>query len=246
MKKQYILFTQSIKDFNKTAIYTLLIDFLSYVVIALLTVALFLNLQNTLNNLPDIPILDPTVTSVEELKATYSNIKDSIGFIITSFILSISLIFISWNLSKAYIYSLLLKKKLNREIFGKYLLMKILWFIIWLIPTLILARLLKPIIFYYLLALIIIFYFHFTFILNLEFFNDYKINNIKKVLKKNFRYCPRFIIPETIVFTSFILISQLYWLYRFLSFELIISGLIFLIFIGWTRIYLLKVFHDGK
>lgn len=168
-----------------------------------------------------------------QLQSTITALKGFALFAILTAILFILLLIINWSLCQGIIYNILLKKKFSLKYFNKFLLLNIIWFIPWLILTVIILfggkieYLITP-------ALILtLLFLHFSFILYIQFIKNSKLNQVKQALKIGIKKIHYFIMPYILISITFVILSQL----NLLKPHFIIITLVCLLFFSWLQNY---------
>ncbi len=174
-----------------------------------------------------------------QLNATTTIMERFIVFILIAVISFILFMAANWSFFQSVIWSILLQKKFTLKFFGKFLLLNMVWFLPWLALIFIIWFGAKPNLLIILLALLILSFFHFSFILYALFAKESKFREIKEAIKSGVCKLHYFILPYIFVLIIFMIISILSNLLaiRFLN-GLIIAGLnlvLFLIFFSWLE-----------
>jgi hypothetical protein len=235
IQEQYDILKKSFKDFNINVIFIVLFDLLFYS-LSILTLFLYSKfIQSKTIEISKLPIEELMTLPEEELKFILGDLRNFLFILVIGAIITIAIIFMITCIFKSLIWLKIKNKKLTKEYFKKFILIKILWNIIWLIPI-ILALLLKQALIAPLLVLIVIAGFHFTNIFYIKFKD---LSSIKETFRTGIRI-HLFLLPYTFLALLFLLTLQLYWIYRFLpdSIEGVISTMIILAYLVFARTYL--------
>jgi hypothetical protein len=260
LKNQYKLLKKSIKELDSKTTLIVLYDLIFFLIFGL-SLIIFSNviknksiIVNALNieNLMDLPR--------SEIDMTYSSLKSFITTLIVGIIIISIITFISMAIIKSIIWFTTIDKKFKKEDILKFIPVRFVWLLIELGLTVILflplgisigfASSIKStalVIFFSLITLslfiILMTLKNFMYIFYIESKN---IRCIKKAFKFGLKKIHYYILPYTIIFILFIIISQLYWIYQFFPEKIVnlVNLLIFTIFAVWTRFYILKITKD--
>ena len=244
IKNQYKILIKSLKEFDIKIIFIVLFDLLFYS-LSLLSLFLFSKfIQNKTIEISKLPLDRLIELPQEQLKTILSELKGFLFIFILVTILLFIVIFLLACIFKSLIWLKITEKKLNKTFLKKFIITKLIWNLIWLIPIVLLFLLLKKSLiapFLVIMALLII---HFTNILYIKFNN--KLRSIKEVFKLGTKKIHLFILPYIVIILGFLIVIQLYWIYRFLpeSLQGVISAIILLIYIAFSRIYLYNVVKE--
>ncbi len=240
-------FVESLTKIDLRLLYCVLYDIISYGLISLGFRVYQSLLAKLLVKMPPIELLQGLDTTSAELTQTLAMLKDVFFGLISYSIILIIFIFLVWCLFKGLIWNTVFNKKFTFKFYKKFLLVNLLWFVIWLIPIVLFFIFVKQNVLVYLLIIIFILMIYLTYILYIE---SIKIKKIKEIIKSTFKigfkkiYC--FVIPIIVMILVFLVLMQLYWLFKGLSqvIQAIIFLIILLVFIAWTRFYMVNVVEN--
>lgn len=249
MKKNYFnesfdLFLNSFKKINIDFIYVLVYDLLFYLITGLVFFIWFILLNNQYSRLLGIDLANMFALGITYAERSVAIMKGFFLFVILSAIILTIFIILNLSLFKGLIWSRICREKFTIKFFIKFLLLNAIWIIIWLIAAVIIAVGVKVNIAQYLIILLAIVFVYFTIFLYMFFTKNKKLKAIKDAFKFGITKVHYFVLPYILVILVFILISQLYWLYRFLPYKIgmIVTSLILLGFLAWFRLYIYSVF----
>ncbi len=251
-KKSWELLLNSFKEFDNRAIHIVLYD-LIFFSISFLSLFLFGRyLQNKSIELNLISIDKLIGMPPEELALFSSQLKGFLMAMIIGFLLVALIVFLSMCIFKALIWFKVAKKKITLNDISKFTLLNLLWFLIWSVLAVVLFWFMKKQLLAPLFIVIALLMMHFTNLLYI-FFSDSKGLGAKLgVIKESFKFGIKkfhlFIFPYFIMLVVFLMILQLYWLYSFMpeSIQSILTSIILLTYLAWSRMYLYSVVKGMK
>lgn len=194
-----------------------------------------------------IPNMPPEIREkyISSSPLIYSLLMKYIANIIISSLIVILLV----SISQAFVWSKLLKKKFNILFFKKFLQLNLLWFTVWLFILTILFLSMKPGVGSIFVAIGIFLFIHFTHVIISLFDEKNKILlQIKIAFKRGIRF-NLFIVPWLwgyFVLVLFILLFSLVSISLSLNLQIITGILLFFVYYGWLRIYILSVIGKLK
>ncbi|MBI2128813.1 hypothetical protein HYU07_01105 [Candidatus Woesearchaeota archaeon] len=253
LKKRFekTVFAESFKN-PKTLFYNILIDIALIIVILLLLKLLSVVLSNELSLSG---IINPTL---EKILSYASGMNKDVSFtdldlfniqfivklffkaLATSFLFFIILV-LAVSAFKSIQWSKILKQKLNRAFFIKFLSLDLIWHLLWLVLIIITAFIFKIMISAYLIIIELLLFLYFTAILHSIFSKDKKIfGMMKEAVKIGISKFYYFLLPLAIIIILPIILLNLFsFLYSTSrwNFLIIIAILIILFYLSWSRIY---------
>ena len=156
-------------------------------------------------------------------------------------VLAIVLQIITYSLCKGFIWLCLLDKRISGKYFIDVFKLNLLWWLVWLLPAVILAFGLKP---NFIFAAIFVFliYVHLTGILHLSFAQTQNIRkSFAAVLSIGIGSFHKFIIPYVFAFLVYLIASKLFLLLPKDQKSMLMAGIIFVVFyLAWFRGYFLE------
>lgn len=240
----YATFINSFKKIDKKIVYVALYDFL-FILLMMSSLLVWNGIaKKEIEKIPPELLQNPENLSPENAGETAALMKSSLITIVGSTIALLIFIFMIWCLFKGLIWSTVLRKKFSLGYYGKFLLINLAWFIIWIIPIffILIALRVRPSIM--LMFVIIAIFSHFTNLLYISFTKD---NSIKESFKKAFQigiYKIQFLLtPYVFIIALMVVISTLLWPAQFLNEKayIAISTLVMVFYIAWARFYLVDV-----
>ncbi|MCK4521583.1 MAG: hypothetical protein KAU20_03340 [Nanoarchaeota archaeon] len=249
LKKTWDLLKESFKEMDiRKVIFIVLYDLLFFSIIFFSFFIFGRILKNKALQMQDLPLQKITMLPKEELESILGVMQHFLFALIAGLVIVLLIVFISMCLFKGLIWCSTLKKKFNIKFYLKFLVLNLLWFLIWLIPTILLAILMKRELIVFLIIVVIPFLMHFTNLLYISFIKNNRLNAIKDAFRTGSKKIHLFLVPYAIIIILFIVISQLYWIYKFLPSNVsgLITGLIILVFMAWSRVYLSLVVKGAE
>lgn len=244
LKTNITAFTDSLKTIDLRLLYCVLYDFIGYGLIVFFFRIYRQILAKLFVKMPSIALLqslDPTNPQVTQV---FAMLKGVIFWLVSYTILLFIIILLVWCLFKGLIWNQVFNQKFTLKFYKKFLLVNLLWIVIWLIPIILFFIFVKQNVLVYLLIIIFVLMIYLTYILYIE---SIKKTKIKKIIKETFRVgfkkIYHFIIPIIVMVIVFLLLMQLYWLFKGLSqvVQTIIFLIILIVFIAWTRFYMVNI-----
>jgi len=234
---------KSFKDFDKRIIFIVLYDLIFYSVFFICFLIFGKFLQKKAVILSTLPMEKLMELPESELNTILTQLQGFILTLVIGFLLIALIIFIAMCVFKLLIWLKTAKKEFKLAYLKKFILLNILWFLLWLIPIIIIFLFIKRELIAPLLLIIFILAVYFTNILYILFTEKRDISTIKNTFKLGFKKIYLFIIPYIIITILLLVTFQLYWLYKFTpqNIQSIITLIIILIYAAWARIYLYNV-----
>lgn len=246
-KKSYNLVVNSFKNLNKTFFYAGFFDLLFYAFLFLSLMLIWNSFNKLFINLPQIPVLDPNATSLEEMQQALNALKNFFYSIIGHVIAAFLAAFIGYLIFKSLTWSLTVAKKIELRSMPRYALLNIIWMLSWLILFVALVFLVKKSLLIYSFIALFLIFIYFNELLNIIFFKEKGIfKMIKNTFKIGISKIFYFIIPFML---SVLIIGIILLLYRIINIPVplisyILFSLLFILFFTWNRFYALNVFDS--
>lgn len=157
--------------------------------------------------------------------------------------LAVVLQIITYSLCKGFIWLCLTDKKVSREFFVGFFKLNLLWWLVWLLPAVILAFGLKPS-FVFVGIFVFLIYVHLTGVLHLWFARTQNIrSSFAAVLSVGVGSFHKFIVPYIFAFLVYLAASKLFLLLPKDQKSMLMAGIIFVVFyLAWFRQYLYTCF----
>ena len=244
MNKQLTLFKDSFK-LDITFIKVIIFDLLFYVILipSFFVVGILLNKWA---QKMDLDMLNQQILtkSAEEIQALTSQVQSFIAILIITVVILVLIILAAWSLSRGLIYTTLLKKKLTKGYFLKFMLLNLIIGIVALILLIffsVIVNAIPPAI--YLFYAVVLIAGYLSVLMCVLFTKKNKIfNSIVKGFSEGAIKLKKLIIPCVLILVVFIILSLISFLLgrAQLTITPYISLLIFVIFMAWARIYFVR------
>lgn len=243
IKKNTKYFVDSFKV-DLRFLYCILYDFICYGIIFLVLRVYQNLLTKLLMKMPNPSILQSMDPSNPEITQTLAALKGVFFSLILYSILFFIVAFLIWCLFKGLIWKQMFNQRFTFKFYKKFLLANVLWLVIWLIPIILFFIFVKQNVLVYLLIIIFFLMIYLTYILYIKSIKEKKIKKIiKATFRVGFKRIHHFIIPVILMIIVFLILTQIYWLFKGLSqgVQAIILLFILIVFIAWTRFYWINV-----
>ena len=245
-KNSWNLFVKSFKDFDTRAIFIVLYDLIFFSIIYLSFIIFSKYIQNKSLKI-NIPLTEEIMQLPQtEISQISSQLNNFLWFIFIGIVLVALIIFIAACTFKGLIWLKITHKKFTIDFIKKFVLLNLIWTLIWIIPIIIIALVLKKDLLAPFLVIIAPLIMHFTNILHIFFIHTKKLSSIKRAFKIGIKKIYLFILPYILMLIIFLIISQSYWLYNFMpgNIPFIIAIFVLLVYFAWFRIYLYTIVKD--
>ena len=231
-------FLGSFRDLNHKSAIIVLIDILTFFLAAFAInrwVNYFNNIMSSLPN-PDNLFSLP----LEEIQAAFT--PDPKMMIIVSLILMVALILVIFAVSRAAVWLLSEKKRMNISGFVKFTLILLCWYVAVLVPAGALFYILKPGIKIVFLAAIVLLSLHYSVSLNIALAKSQRFSAILAAFKTGTKKIHLFLLSYVLLILAFFILSQTWWIYRNLMDSYLVPRIITLaIVMCWIRYFMLRI-----
>lgn len=244
LKNNISAFVDSFKNIDLRLVYSVLYDFIGYGLIIICFRIYQYFLEKLFVKMPSTSLLQSLDATSAQLTQTLAALKAVFFWLILYSVLLFIVILLIWCLFKGLIWNQIFNKKFTFKFYKKFLLVNLLWVVIWLIPIVLFFIFVKQNVLVYLLIIVFILMIYLSYILYIESIKQKKIKEIiKETFRIGFKKIYYFIIPGIVMVILFFILMQLYWLFKGLSqvVQAIIFLIILIVFIAWTRFYVVNV-----
>lgn len=251
------IFIDSFKEIDIRFIFMFLYDLaiVSIIAVSFIAFSYLVRIKSAGINLLSMNELQKLPTS--ELANITVNLQEFLIILLIGFLLFAVILFIAMSYFKGRIWFLIADKKYTNKIAVKFFILNGIWIFLWILPITGLILIMQKDFVAPFVVIVFPIMLHFTIVLHILFTkikDDKKITTIFKtyldIFKKTFYIgvtkSYMLFLPYLIMFIMFFVVMQLYWFYMYVpdNITFVISIGMFLIFIGWQRIYLHLVLKD--
>lgn len=247
-KKSWHLLLQSFKQLDSRMFFIVLYDLLFFAISIFAAFIFGRILQNSSLGMQLVQLDQLTNMSKPELDNVLAVFQKFLYILIGGMILLAIIIFVLMCIFKALIWFTVANKQTTVKNIKKFLLINLIWFLAWIVPSVLIGFIIKQELLRLLIMIVVPLLMHFTNILYVLFTSDHHIIIIKKAFAIGIKKIHLFIIPYILSSAVLLLVSTLYWVYKFLpeSAVSIIGFLIMLFYMAWSRKYFYIVIEDIK
>ena len=175
-----------------------------------------------------------------ELNALLSSLKGFLYSLLGAIILFILVLFLAICIFKGMIWLTVARKKIKLGFIMRFIVLNLVWFLLWIIPTIIIILLMRKNLIAPFLTIVMLLLWHFTNLLYIIFLDKEKISAIKKAFSIGIKKIYLFAVPYLVLLLVFIIISFVFSPLSYLPENLsaVISAIGILIYTAWIRIYI--------
>jgi len=237
-------FLYSFKGIDKRFFTVVLLDLLLISMLYLGIEFLWKIIAKKLNYIPPMPIFDPNITPASELRSFYDTVT-GINREITLYIIIFSLVMLLiWTFVKNLQWGLVLKKRFKFRLYLKAICLNLIWHLSWILIFILNFLLFKNSISKAVSILLLLIYLHLSYIKYMQIAKTEKIfSSIIRTLKTGILRVYMFLIPYLLMAIVLLLISQMYYLYKYLpeNIQIVAFLLIIIIWVAWSRAYTARI-----
>lgn len=239
-------FIASFKELDKRFFLIVLLDILLFLLIYFGIIGLWKLVVKKLNYIPPMPIFNPQITSEAELQAFYSTIVGVRGGIILYIIAFLFLVLLAWTFIKSLQWKIILNKKSSTRFYMRSIALNIMWQLAWSLVFIVNFLLLNPNIAKIFGIVLLVIYLHLSYNKYLQIAKSDRIfSSVLATLKTGILRFYIFLIPYLLMAIVLLAVLQLYYAYRYLpeNTQIIVFLLIIIVWMGWSRFYVIKTFE---
>lgn len=243
--KEFKTYKESIRKINKKTPLLIAYDFLGYIIIYIAFLYYSILLYREIFFLDQLQT-DPSILleGLNKITSLTTSVEGFVTFLSISTLIFVVVSILIWSFFKGLIYNVILKKKFNFRFYYKFALLNLILLIAALIilalPIVIFKNTVWPVLVYTLLFLIS----YLTINIYVNFTEKREIfRSIKNGVSFGISKIQHFLIPFIIIFITFVILNFLLLATNVLSDTLagIITLILLLLFLAWTRYYLILV-----
>jgi len=244
IKNEFSLFLGSFKKLDRRMIYTVLIDFVFVSLIVLSIMGWNSIMIKKMGSIDPTLLENPEGMSAEQAAQAAELVKGQFaGLVLWTIAIALSS-FLLMVLFKGWIWNIVMKKRTTLNFFGKFLLLNLLWYILWLVPSIIIVSSLKETaakVFFLIAFALCVF---FTAILYVFFIKSNLVfDSVKNAFSIGFGRISVFIAPILFIALTVVIISIVTIPMKYIPLKVsaAISIVILFVYTAWIRFYFADV-----